>query len=160
MASWFTRVVLGPIFRLSDRIGFFLSRIWQRHVIKELGGDMTDNFLELLLQGMTFAFELSPSYRENIEGFEGKYLFTASDQVAVSAAFHNGRMTRGTEPIDDWNVHVAFKDAAALRAFLFCSGQDILDAILRNDVQIEGNLNYIYRFGFLARELARRLGAG
>jgi hypothetical protein len=27
-------------------------------------------------------------------------------------------------------------------------------------VQIEGNLNYIYRFGFLARDLARRLGAG
>jgi hypothetical protein len=67
-------------------------------------------------------------------------------------------MTVHAEAIDDWDVKVTFKDAAALRAYLFSRNQDILDSILKNDVEVDGNLNYIYRFGFLARDLIHRLG--
>lgn len=160
MASWFTRAVLRPLFRLSDRVGFFFARLWQRHVIRELGGTVTDGFLELLLRAMGFAFELSPAYRRNIEGFEGVLLFTAGDGVAASATFQNGQMTMGHEHIDHPNAQIAFRDPAALRAYLLSGGQDILQAILENKVETKGNLNYIYRFGFLARDLARRLGVG
>jgi hypothetical protein len=56
-------------------------------------------------------------------------------------------------------VRVRFTDGAALRRFLFAEDQDILDSLLANEVELTGNLNYIYKFGFMARDLQRRLGA-
>ena len=47
-----------------------------------------------------------------------------------------------------------------MNAFLFSRDQDILDSLLANDVELDGNLNYIYKFGFMARDLGRRLGVG
>jgi hypothetical protein len=60
--------------------------------------------------------------------------------------------------VDKWNVRITFKDAPALHAFLFSKNQDILDSLLRNEVEVDGNLNYIHKFGFMARDLIRRLG--
>ena len=62
------------------------------------------------------------------------------------------------EDIDDWNVRVTFKNPAALRDFLFSQNQDILDSILANTVEVDGNLNYIYKFGFMARDIRKRIG--
>ena len=62
------------------------------------------------------------------------------------------------EEIDKWNVRITFKDAPALQAFLFSKNQDILDSILKNEVEVDGNLNYINKFGFMARDLMRRFG--
>jgi hypothetical protein len=45
-----------------------------------------------------------------------------------------------------------------LRAFLLSKNQDILDSVLANTVEVDGNLNYIYKFGFMVRDLIRRLG--
>jgi hypothetical protein len=33
-----------------------------------------------------------------------------------------------------------------------------MDSLLANEVEVEGNLNYIYKFGFMAKELLQRLG--
>ena len=60
--------------------------------------------------------------------------------------------------IDDWDVMVEFRNAAALSSFLLSKEQDILESLLRNDVQVKGNANYIYRYAFLVRDLAHRLG--
>lgn len=116
-------------------------------------------FLESLLNNMDLAFCLSGEYRRNIAGFKGRYLFrTADGAVAASAVFDRGNMRVRKEGIGDWNVRVTFRDAEGLRAFLFSKNQDILDSILRNDVEVDGNLNYVYKLGFMARELTRRLG--
>jgi hypothetical protein len=64
------------------------------------------------------------------------------------------------DAIDDWDVRITFKDAPALNAFLFSKDQDIINSILANEVSVDGNLNHVYRFGFLARDLAHGLGAG
>lgn len=136
---------------------------------KELLGEVTDEFLELLLIVMKFAFSidkaldlsLSPfeGYRKNIEGFRGSYLFMTSDNlVSASAIFANGDMKVEDDPIDDWDVRVTFKDASSLRVFLFSKDQDILNSLLENKVEVDGNLNYIYKFGFMARDLGRRIG--
>ena len=137
----------------------------------ELGDKATDKFLELLLKGMEAAFSASKNkivsalfdkfegYHKNIEGFKGRYLFRTSDnRIAASAIFENGDMDVREDAIDDWNVRVTFKNAAALRAFIFSQNQDILNSILANEVDVDGNLNYIYKFGFLARDLAHRIG--
>ncbi len=136
----------------------------------EFDGKVTDKFLELLLKGMEGAFAASKDkivsiftdkfkgYHKNIEGFKGRYLFrTANNSVLDSAVFENGDMDV-MKDIDDWNVRVTFKNPAALRDFLFSQNQDILDSILANTVEVDGNLNYIYKFGFMARDLRKRIG--
>jgi hypothetical protein len=160
MASKLVRNGLRRIPELfSDRTGLALARLGSRGLRKELLGKVTDKFLELLLRGMDLAFCLSKGYRENIVDFEGRYLFrTADDRVAAAATFKDSEMEVHEEPVDDWDVRITFTDAAALRAFIFSRDQDILDSILENKVEVDGNLNYMYKFGFMARDLGYRLG--
>ncbi len=160
MASKLKRAILSPIpYLFSDRTGGLIIRLWSKRLREEIGGKVTDKFLELLLSGMEIAFCLSKGYRKNTEGFEGRYLFRTGDNiVTASATFKDGDMDVHEGTIDDWDVRVTFKDAAAFRAFIFSKNQDILDSILANEVEVDGNLNYIYKFGFMARDLGHRLG--
>lgn len=160
MASTFTKTVLSPVKLMPDSVGHFFADFFTRNLQKQLLGEATDKFLEGLLDGMDTAFFLSRGYRRNIEGFEGKYLFrTADNTVAVSALFKDGDMQVKDEAVDDWDVKITFEDAPALLKFLFSKNQDILNSILANEVEVDGNLNYIYKFGFMARDLAKRVGA-
>jgi hypothetical protein len=160
MASSMKRTLLRPIPSLfSDRAGQLIAKLWTKRLRQELYGKVTDMFLELLLRGMDLVFCLSKGYRKNIKGFEGRYLFRTADHlVAVAATFKDDNMEVHEEPIDDWNVRITFKDAAALNGFIFSRDQDILDSLLANDVEVDGNLNYLYKFGFMARDLGHRLG--
>lgn len=155
--------LLGTIlYFLSDRAGHFITRLRSKGLIEELSGKVTDKFLESLLSGMDLAFSLSKGYRKNIRNFEGRYLFrTADNVVAAAATFEHGDMQVDPEgAIDDWDVRVTFKDWTTLRDFLFSGDQDILDSLLENKVEVDGNPNYIFKFGFMARDLGRRLGVG
>ncbi len=137
---------------------FLLAKATQR-LKKELCEELTDEFLETLLRGMDLSFLLSPSYRANIRGFHGTCVFRTSDnKVTATAVFQDGHMEVTGRARDDYNVRVTFKDAHALWSFLLSENQDILDSILANTVDVEGNLNYLYRFGFLAKDLTCRLG--
>lgn len=144
---------------LTDATGGLVNRLRSRRLRREIEGQATDLFLELLLVGMDWAFCLMKGYRKNIEGFEGRYLFRTADELVVSSAlFSGGNMRVEPDSIADWNVRVTFKNATALKDFLFSRDQDILNSLLANEVEIDGNLNYIYKFGFMARDLAHRLG--
>ena len=149
LLSWF----------LPDR---FCLRLMRRHIENlrhALAGTLTDEFLEILLAGMSLAFVLLRGFRRNLAGFSARYLFrTADGTVATGACFANGRMQILHKDDRAYNVAVTFKDPAALRRFLFSRDQDILASILANDVAVDGNLNYIYKFGFMARDLVHRLG--
>ena len=86
-------------------------------------------------------------------------MFTAEGGgVGATARFDGGRIHVDEEPAQDWTVRVRFANANALRSFLFSKDQDILNSVLRNEVEVDGNINYIYKFGFMARQLERRLG--
>ena len=130
----------------------------------ELSGVATDKFLEFLLYGMDSAFWLLKGYKQNIKNFSGKnfsgrYVFTTqNNRVAASAVFKDGDMVVHEEALNQWDVKVTFKNAQALRDFLFSGDQDIVDSLLKNEVEVDGNLNYIYKFGFMARDLEHRLG--
>ncbi len=162
MRSILKRFLLRPIpYFFTDIVGVYIARLFSRSLKKELSGKATDEFLELLLRGMDLAFYLSKGYRKNIRDFEGRYLFkTADNLVAASAIFKDGDMEVLEDVIDDWDIMITFKDSEALLAYIFSKDQDILDSILANDVEVEGNLNYIYKFGFMVRDLAHKLGVG
>ena len=160
MASVIKRTALSPVFYLlPDMAGELVARIFSRRLREQFVGKVMDEFLEILLKGMDLAFCLSSGYRKNIKNFKGKYLFrTSNGLVAASAVFARGDMKVKRDAIDDWDVRITFKDAVALKDFIFSKDQDILNSLLKNEVEVDGNLNYIYRFGFMARDLGKRIG--
>jgi hypothetical protein len=169
MIARLKRSLTRIVSRIHEGAGSALVKAFCRKLLKQLPGEVTDKFLELLLGGMDLAFLVWPGYSKNIEGFKGRYLFktreidTYRPVVDAAVIFENGDMKIDREPEDDpdkWDVRVTFKDAAALRAFIFSRDQDILNSLLKNDVELDGNLNYIYKFGFMARDLGHRLGVG
>jgi hypothetical protein len=149
LLSW-----LRPESRLVD-----LVRRKTQALKDELEGKLTDKFVELLFYSMDVAFILLASYRRNLRDFRGSYvLCTADRRVAVSAVFGHEKMTVKTDAVASPNAIVTFKDPAALRRFLFSKDQDVLASLMANEVEVDGNLNYIYKLGFMARDLTRRLG--
>ena len=140
---------------------------------EELSGEVSDAFLDSLLKVMSLAFKgnvvaegIFPGlkdFRKNIYGFEGGYLFMSSDKKICSAAvFDNGKMKalknvpEKDRVIDNWDIIVKFRSSEAFRTFLFSTDQDILNLILTNDVEVEGNLNYLFKFGYLSKDLLHR----
>jgi hypothetical protein len=162
MASKWRRALLRTISHVpTDRVGTLILRQLNTSLKSEYFDQATDDFFELLLRGMDLAFLLSKDYRKNIQGFNGKYLFrTVNGSVKASAIFADGDMKVREDAIDDWDVMIQFKDAQALSRFLLSQDQDILDSLLKNEVEVHGNANYVYRYGFLVRDLGRRLGVG
>lgn len=138
--------------------------------------DVTDEFLDTLLLVMGEAFVKTGAgdlifpglkkFRKNIDGFKGRYLFVSREEYSLCAAaeFVDGRMrvlkdvSKADRAIENWDVIVKFRNSKALRDFLFSEDQDILNLMLTNDVEVEGNLNYIFKFGFMSRDLLHRTG--
>jgi hypothetical protein len=148
-------------FVLSASLAKRTVKLLSRRFVEQIRTSATDEFLELLLHSMDLAFLLSRSYRmSHLRNFSAKYVFTTGDGSAgATARFDRGAMHVDDAPAKDWTVRVRFTDGAALRRFLFAEDQDILDSLLANEVELTGNLNYIYKFGFMAHDLQRRLGA-
>ena len=165
MASVWRRFILRPISNLFDTADIVLTKLVSRKLKRQLLGEATDKLIELLLSGMDLSFYLfkDDDYQEHLrdsEGryFEGRYLFqTANETVAASATFREGHMHVHKGAIDKWDVKVTFQDGKALRDYLFSKDLDIINSIAENKVEVDGNLNYIYKFGFMAKDLLRRL---
>lgn len=121
---------------------------------KQLDADFTEEILELLLKAMSLVFLLSGKYRRNIENFSGSYLFKGrDDSFEVAAVFDGGEMKVHKRHIEHPSITIVFRDPAALRNFIFSPKPDILSAILQQDVTLEGNLNYLYKFAYMANHL-------
>ena len=132
-------------------------------LFKESCGEVTDKFLELLLGCMDLSFYLSrvfgTGYHDNIKEFSATYVFRSEDgAVGATAVFADGDMVVRHEAAErGWTARVTFKSAQALRNFLFSKNQDILNSLLKNEVAVEGNVNYIHKFAYMARNLLHRL---
>lgn len=150
--------LLGRAF--SDAWANRLAHWFSRRAIERIRAKATDELLETLLLAMDLCFSLDASYRaSNLRHFSGRYVFVSSDGAADATVwFEQERMGRSSRAEPDFTVRVRFKDAAALRRFLFADSPDVLDALLANDVELDGNLNYIYKFGYMVKDLERRLG--
>jgi hypothetical protein len=139
-------------------------------LIEGLSGTIADWTLENLLIAMQLGFEASNAfpaallglqgYHANIEGFNAVYAFATENGVVQSAAiFRDGEMLVERNPeLENWDIRVNFRDVDALWKTIFSGGTDIIDSVLANDVQVYGNLNYLFKFGFMARDLKERLG--
>lgn len=144
---------------LKTLINSLLFRLWRaRRALAELEhrseGEFTEELLETLLKGMSLVFLVSDKYRKNIDKFEGRYLFRSSDGAfAVSAEFIKGKMKVRAGEIEQPNIKVLFKNPAALMNFIFSPKPDVLTAMLKQEVTLDGNLNYLYKFAYMANHL-------
>jgi hypothetical protein len=155
LKQWALRV-LGFLF--SEGLAQRLARLLSFRLVNHLRGDATSTLLVLLLGAMDTAFCLLGSYRANIAGFRAVYIFRTDDgAVNRTIRFSDGDMRIEHAEAPNADATVDFKTAAALRNFLFSKDQDILNSLLQDDVHVHGNLNYVYRFAFLARDLERRI---
>jgi hypothetical protein len=143
-------------------------RIRQHFVRKDFANllkeEATEEFLKALLQFLRFACCLDGYLRQSIKGFNGKIELRSEDKgIRVLAEFKNGRLKPkelkpGEELVPPANASVVFKNPEAIKNFLLPKGglegrRDVLRSILNNEVRLDGNFNYIYRFGFLATHL-------
>ena len=140
---------------------YFIRKVF----LKAIENEVAEEFLKLLLGLMSLSFLLDRNLRRHIEGFCGLIQFRSKDnEIRVLAEFKDNRLKRKElKPKEELKARpdatVIFKNAEALMNFLLPKGgqRDILRSILNNEVILEGNFNYIYRFGFLANHLQLEL---
>lgn len=153
------------IFPARSGVPDFFTRLFSGRLRRQIEEEVTDELLGVLLWCLGLAFAFSRGFRKNIDGFDGRYVFAADpsgsgSRVAESVIFQNGRMLRDDDAVDDYHVKVSFADPEALRRYLLSTEQDILDLMLENKVTVEGNVNYVYKFLFMTKDLFRRIGIG
>jgi hypothetical protein len=118
-----------------------------------------DNFLELLLGGMQLLFAVNPAFRENIRDFNARYCFKSRDgKIAASAVFKNDRMTMKRSAIGNTSITVVFDSGKTLWEFLFSDDPNVFDFILENRLGYTGNLNYMLKFGYMAKHVRLQFG--
>lgn len=161
MASVWRRFILRPISNMFKGADAFFTRIRAWGLKKQVLGTATDKMIEILLKGMDLFFYVTwdDEFRRHLENFDGRFYFkTADETVKVSATFSNGDMQVHEDAIEDWDVMVTFQNGEALRKYIFSEDQDIFESISENAVEVDGNLNHIFKFGFMVQDLTRRLG--
>jgi hypothetical protein len=120
---------------------------------------IVDQALEILLAYMKHKIDTDKEYAKLVAGFNGVVVVRTGikgERIAASAIFADGKMCVDKEEAKPWDVRVTFADHHALLKFAKSGGGDVLDLALENSAQVQGNYNYFYRFGFLARELLRQ----
>jgi hypothetical protein len=130
------------------------EKLLRKKLLDCLKSGSAEGFLTLLLNLMSLVLLLDKDYRKNIKEFQGKYLFKSLDNsIVVSTQFKNGNMDIAQKAIDAPNITVIFKDSKALMNFLLSPKPDILNSMLKQDITLDGNLNYLYKFAYMATHL-------
>ncbi|NOZ69312.1 MAG: hypothetical protein GXP46_08750 [Deferribacteres bacterium] len=145
---------------MEDFLNFILFRkLRARWLMKKwlrcMESEFAEEFLETLLKLMSLVFLVNyGDFRRNIEGFNGRYLFKSRDgSITVSAVFRDNRMRVSERLIDNPDITIEFRNGRVLLNYLISPKPDILGSMLRQDVTPRGNLNYLYKFAYMAKRL-------
>ncbi len=137
----------------------------REHIVREMTTERMDFLLELLLDAMSLVFVLNNDFRKNIDSFRASYTFRignsgtgASVIFAPFLLLKFGRMIVKNHPLGDSDVSVTFADGKAMAEFLFSPSPDIFAALLDNRLSFTGNLNYLFKFAYMAKHLPKSLG--
>lgn len=142
--------------------------------LSPVAGWLLGSAAEVVLLGLFDWMQLQllrGEFRSLLGDFRGLLLFSTKDgRVHRYAEFHDGTMHHEGNADRKPDVTITFADGRALVNFLFsplrdrlnalAAGEvggppafDILASMVKNEVTVDGNLNYLYRFGFLANHL-------
>lgn len=133
----------------------------EKKLLDSIEGKITENVIDILLRLMGIIFAVDKNYRKNIIGFNATYVFTDKSNNFYSAAvFNNGRLKVSDKKISDPTFTLIFRDNQSLVKLLFSGAPDILNAMLNQEVDFEGNVNYINKFAYMALHLVLELTGG
>lgn len=125
-----------------------------KRFVECLESELVEDFLEVLLWFMKIAFMVDDDFRRNIKDFAAKYMFRSVDgSITVAAVFGDDHLEVMEEEMLNPHVTVIFKDSRALMNYLLTPKPDVLGSMLRQEVTLDGNLNYLYKFAFMAKRL-------
>jgi hypothetical protein len=117
-------------------------------------GKAGNKFLFILLNLMSLVLLVDPKFRMNVKGFNGKYVFKdKSNNMYIAAEFKNNLIKVRKKRVENYNVMLDFKDGRALFKLLLSESPDILDAVLNQEVEFSGNINYLNKFAYMAMSL-------
>lgn len=143
-----------------------LFRHWHGRHFNSLDENVSDTTLEGLLGAMELGIRLFPDWRARVQGFQGTIVFAAKsaenpklEPVQATAIFDGKGMTFLHTGTDTFSAKVTFSDPMALFSFILSREHDIVEGLLKNAVETKGNLNYVYRFGFVVMEMTRWMRA-
>jgi len=118
---------------------------------KATQGKPVDLFLGILLQAMRAKFIVDAEYRKNIKNFTAQYVFKdRSAKICQVAHFANGKMRVSTKEPENPTFTLVFRDGKALLSLLFSPAPDVLNALLNQEVDFTGNINYLNKFAYMA----------
>ena len=126
-----------------------------------LRGEITERLLVVLLRVMSLVFLIDAEYRKNIENFEATYVFSdIKSHLYLVAIFRNNRLKIRRRPVLEPTFTLIFKDGKVLMKLLFSKSTNILDLILKQDVEFKGSINYLGKFIYMALKLKQMAERG
>ena len=129
-----------------------------KRFLKSLEDEAAETFLKALFFLLKVKFTIDPAFRRNIENFKGLYQFKSKDDgLAVLLEFDDGDISFREGLSDDATVTVIFKDGRSLIGFLLSQKKDVFRSLLNNEINVSGNMNYIYKLGYMANHLQLEL---
>jgi hypothetical protein len=138
-----------------------LTGMAMKKFAESVKSEFAEEFLESLLGFMKLLFLVDHDFKRNIRDFNARYLFKSRDgSITVAAIFRDDEMDVQEEEIADPNITVIFKDSKALMNYLLSPKPDVLGSMLRQEVTLDGNLNYLYKFAFMAKRLQLMVSGG
>lgn len=133
----------------------------EKTLLNCIDGHMIGNVMEVLLNLMGLVLRLDKKYRRNIENFDAVYAFTdKAGDFYIAAIFRNNTLSVSRKKVENPTFTLIFKDNEALVKLLFSGAPDILNAMLNQEVDFEGNINYMSKFGYMAMHLVLELTGG
>ena len=58
-----------------------------KEIFESFDSEVTEEFLELLFNAMRISYIFNEDFRKNIEGFEGRYLFSMANQCSSTQGY-------------------------------------------------------------------------
>jgi len=138
-------LVLLRRFRARNRMKEFLQRLEE---------GVTDDILKVLLELMSLVFLIDRDFRRNIEGFKATYVFKDYAGLAYTLVrFKNNKMYVKRQKEDNPTFTLRYKDGHSLFKLLLSDSPNVLKAMLDQEVDFQGNINYINKFAYMAIHL-------
>lgn len=138
-----------------------VQKALEKKLLNCIGGHTIERVMDILLMLMGLVLRIDKDYRRNIENFNAVYVFTDKAGDFYSAAvFKDNRLTVTSKRVENPTFTLVFRDDQALVKLLFSGAPDILNAMLNQEVDFEGNINYMSKFAYMALHLVLGLTGG
>jgi hypothetical protein len=113
-----------------------------------------------LFRGIWIASYLSEDfYQRNLKHYTGSCkLRTADDRIRLGLSCKNGICQINNRKKNDWDVVVTVGDEDHFAEFILSQDPDILKEVIRDNISVCGNVNHLYKWGYLLQDLGSRVG--